>query len=449
MKVLLITPPGNLAYREECCSGVIPERFIPAQMLLAVSYLRKQGVKADFIEGNSGLISLNRLRFDYDLVIAWASLWSIFYQDIKTLEKAKAEKCLTALVLHECPSSIPQEVMRKFAFIDFFILGQEIEWAIGELIKALTGEKSLKSLTGIIYRENGKIIDTGYAPYFNTLRHLDTPAPLDELPLGRYQGAFILWGRGCPYSCAFCSYRQSPVRYRPKETVFQELSMLSGKNLDINLWTFGLFSKAETSGLMNLITKSGLDISFKVDCRVEQLDSGTAALLKEAGCKEIIFGIESSDPEIVRKSTGKDSEIEQIKSAVDICHNFGLTPRLQFITGLPFDTRESIMGIAGLVKTSMPCDFFIQPLRPVKGLPIYSLCEKHGLIKKEFNLDDYVKMYDKPAVVPTLYLTEKELARCFYKLYLRLLFLNTKVTLKKLARYRSYAVKWLLKLILS
>ena len=62
---------------------------------------------------------------------------------------------------------------------------------------------------------------------------------------------------------------------------------------------------------------------------------------QEAGCRLLIVGYESGDPQIL-KNIKKGATVERARQFTKDCHKLGLVVHGDFILGLPGETRETI-----------------------------------------------------------------------------------------------------------
>ena len=118
--------------------------------------------------------------------------------------------------------------------IDFLSIG-EGENTIVELLLALEKNTELNSVNGIIFRDNGKIVNTKPRSYVEDLNSLDFPlinAPkvlkdFDKYPKEAF--GYVFASRGCPYACTFCESKSMwtrKVRYRSPENIVAELKQM-------------------------------------------------------------------------------------------------------------------------------------------------------------------------------------------------------------------------------
>ena len=71
--------------------------------------------------------------------------------------------------------------------------------------------------------------------------------------------------------------------------------------------------------------------------------------MREAGCRLLIVGFESGDPQIL-KNIKKGATVERARDFARDCHKLGLTIHGDFILGLPGETEESIRNTINFAK---------------------------------------------------------------------------------------------------
>src|SRR4029077_16905486 len=94
--------------------------------------------------------------------------------------------------------------MRAFPWIDLVVRG-EAEQTLPALVDALAGNGALAAVPGITFRQQKDIVRNTAAPLVADLDALPFPA-FHLFPDVRFCRHFPLeLGRGCPFSCTFCS----------------------------------------------------------------------------------------------------------------------------------------------------------------------------------------------------------------------------------------------------
>ena len=71
--------------------------------------------------------------------------------------------------------------------------------------------------------------------------------------------------------------------------------------------------------------------------RTDVMDKELATGSRRTGLENIVFGIESGNPEVLRK-IGKRTTVEKSKEAIGVCNKAVLKTTASFVIGLPFDT---------------------------------------------------------------------------------------------------------------
>ena len=104
----------------------------------------------------------------------------------------------------------------------------------------------------------------------------------------------------------------------------------------------------------------------------------------KAGCRWILFGIESGDPEMI-KIVKKGINIDLAKPTIDHCRKCGITVQASFIIGFPDETEEQIRSTIKLAK-SLPSAMPV--LNILTLLPNSEMYYEH--IKHDFEYFSYL-----------------------------------------------------------
>ena len=85
--------------------------------------------------------------------------------------------------------------------------------------------------------------------------------------------------------------------------------------------------------------ESGLKMTFNCAARTEQIDAEMLALLKKAGCWMISLGIETGDPELLRRHRSYlpdkplDNPLENIRDTILLIKKAGIRAKGLFMLG--------------------------------------------------------------------------------------------------------------------
>lgn len=296
------------------------------------------------------------------------------------------------------PTADPFSSLSSGAF-EFLVLG-EGEITFLELLHYIEkGEDTPPyHIAGIAFRENGRIVITSSRELISDLdslplpaRHLlpalrcyqPTPASYRRLPL-----AIIITSRGCPKQCAFCDRSVFGNRYRRRSPS----SVLS------EVWE--VVTKYQAKEIRFFDDNFTLDHSFVEEiCRemkkfkpalpwtcltsVSSVNLNLLKMMREAGCWQVLFGLESGDDRILAH-LGKGNTVAQNRKAVLLAREAGLRVRADFLVGTPWETPESLKRTVEFAK-SLPLDFaHFNKFVPYPGTDIYRELKTEG---REFIFD--------------------------------------------------------------
>jgi len=188
-KILLINPPrvdGHPVIREERQEHADYDLFYPPlSILYTASVLRNADFIVKVIDASGFDIPLDALGIMIDEwkpdVVYIRCAFDTYKQDIKVLKATKdlSPNCVTVLrskIIGEIPEK-RDELMLKYKFIDIFV-NQEPEAVVVDLFNNL---KNLKSVKGISFVSNGKVVTTEQPPFVKDLNSIPFPA-YDLLP---------------------------------------------------------------------------------------------------------------------------------------------------------------------------------------------------------------------------------------------------------------------------
>ena len=166
----------------------------------------------------------------------------------------------------------------------------------------------------------------------------------------------------------------------------------------------GRFRQSETANLWNLQTANRQRYRAQVSGRppkgTARITSGTPACrtwsctsrvttdydtlkaMKEAGCRLLIVGFESGDPQIL-KNIKKGATVERARDFARDCHSLGLVIHADFILGLPGETKGSIRNTINFAKT-LDCETIqVSIAHAYPGTEFYDFAKANGYITNE------------------------------------------------------------------
>ena len=147
--------------------------------------------------------------------------------------------------------------------------------------------------------------------------------------------------------------------------------------------TFNI-QKARTIELCEKLKPLGL--TWSCTSRVTT-DRDTLKAMKEAGCRLLIVGFESGDPQIL-KNIKKGATVQRARDFVKDCHDLGLTIHGDFILGLPGETKESIRNTINFAKQLDVETIQVSIAHAFPGTEFYDYAKQHGFITNEAKMVD-------------------------------------------------------------
>lgn len=338
------------------------------------------------------------------------------------------------------PSVLPEEVL-SYPQVDFVVI-DEGEETMAELVVS----KNFKEVSGLCYKENGKIFKNPLRPLIKDLDAIPPPAyhllPMDKYypAVGSYKRlpAMILFAtRGCPGRCTFC-YRtfRGFVRKRSAKNILEEIRILQ-KNYgirEISFYddTFTLF-KDVVKEFCETIVKDKIDLTWSCFTRVDHVDGPLLELMKSAGCHLILFGVESADEKILQ-AINKRISLEKVKEVVALSRQIGIQTRASFMFGNQGETEKSIQKTIAFAIELDPDEVQFNIATAYPGTELFDWAKTHGYIKS-FNWDDY-SMSNIVLEIPGL---NQETLKKYYELAHRKFYFRPKIILRRLLHIRTWA----------
>lgn len=241
-------------------------------------------------------------------------------------------------------------------YADYAVRG-EGEVSIVQLADAFYEWDDIGGVNGLTFIEDGRLIrnEKGDFVDFGKVNHL----PYYLVDIKKYPGITdkfpYLSSKGCPFECAFCTWKGNrKMRIKPPEVVVEEIEHIV-KNYGPKTISFidALFyvRVKRVKEIAQLAIQKKLDVSFYSMCRVdllEKVDDEMLAILKKAGFNEIAFGGESGS-DIQLKLMSKNTSARQLLKSAERTKSVGIMPTYSFLLGLPGEVDEHVPSTLKLI----------------------------------------------------------------------------------------------------
>lgn len=277
---------------------------------------------------------------------------------------------------------LPEEILRNDS-VDIVVRG-EGEITLVELLRKIGGD--LSTINGISFKSNGSIYHNQAKGTLHDLDSLPLPA-YHLLSLELYDRISIMSSRGCPGRCTFCGSHLLfgyGTRFRSVKRIVDELEILKGYGVK-QVWFSDdtlTVDKKRVHSLCEEILKRKLDMKWSCMSRVNSVDKEMLTEMKRAGCITVGFGIESADPEVLKK-VKKGIRLDNAESVFRWCEEVGIESCAFLLIGLPGQTWNSIIMTNEFLKRTKPTTTGISILVPYPDTQIYRDMRKSGIISTD------------------------------------------------------------------
>jgi len=428
MKVLFVVP--------EIRVDSVPYHF-PFWAGILAAIVEKKG-------GDVGILDLNAVRMDFDNnkisdemieeeiaredwdLIGIGGLTSTY----------KRIKELTKIIRNTSPESViisgggwstynPDEILKLVPEIDLICIGEGEETFSEVYDKIKENGNNFESVKGLCIRDGEGYKYTEPRALISDLNTIPFPAyhlfetdvyfryssfPLSVESFNSKRRASVVWERGCPRGCTFCSHNgmsridlqniygegdrkvgeklvrvsdkdndtfQLPARWPTPEYAIDNIKFLK-KHYDVDFVSIldeNMTSNRKwTEEFCRLYIESGLSESVKWgtlgDPPSVAVQPDLVKTMKDAGCSYISFGFESASDKVLNQDIGKGQLQVHLQQTIAAVKAVGLTPIATFMIGNPHENINDLMETLEFwIRNNIEVDPFI--CTPYVGSPIF------------------------------------------------------------------------------
>jgi radical SAM superfamily enzyme YgiQ (UPF0313 family) len=270
----------------------------------------------------------------------------------------------------------PEEVLRHDG-IDYVCLG-EGEAALLDLVNALESRPGAEA-RGIanIWAKNST-----RPPLRNPIEPLDAlPFLARDLMDERWGVRHITTQRGCPFPCTYCAARMYDKLYASGDTssygrrrglanVLAELTELRAQGpLNYVIFLDDTFT-INHRWVREFCKVYGREfaVPFSLNARVETVTESMLNELAAAGCKHIIYGVESGSERVRREIMKRHAGNERFREVFRWTREAGIMVTANYIIGTPGESRAEMEETIDLHHELQPVDFGASQRLSTRGL---------------------------------------------------------------------------------
>ncbi len=353
MRILLINPPWVILNRKNVWRNVA-SIMPPLGLAWLAAVLEREGHDVAILDAHAQRLLIDavtpwiRQQGPFDLVGITATT-PLVGNALEIARRVKREWPRTLVVLGGVhPTVLPDEVLGEPA-VDLVVRGE------GEnTICEIAAGNDWATIAGVSCRRDGHVV---HNPDRELIRDLDSlPFPAYHLlPMDKYRPAAgaarrtpatsVLATRGCPGRCTFC-YRifGNSLRFRSGENVAREVKHLQDRYgiREVCFYddTFTAV-KREVRAFCRAVIDWKMDLTWSCFTRVDAFEEETFRLMKQAGCHQVMFGVESANQDIL-KNINKRINVDKVESVIRAMQKLGLDVRAAFMLGNPGETEATM-----------------------------------------------------------------------------------------------------------
>jgi radical SAM superfamily enzyme YgiQ (UPF0313 family) len=401
----LVSAPTANEFRDKDALAADENERIPLGVLCLASILEKRGVAADFVDVDTlysawlrGEVSTCESK-DFAIYAAarlasldvgffgFSSICSSYPLTLRIVTALKQRRPDVHVILGgPQATAAAEETLKAFPSVDVVVRG-EGETILPALLERLSTKEDLGFLLGISYRSAWNVIRNPDAPLLKDLDSLPLPAFHLLSHLKEFDFLPLEIGRGCPFSCTFCStsqfFRRS-YRLKSAERLVQQMLGLKQtygiRNFELVHDNFTVDRKRVVAFCEALLS-SGAKLIWSCSARTDCIDDDLIDLMRRAGCRGIFLGIESGSArmqEVIQKRLNLEAARQRIRHT----DRRKVEAAVAMITGFPEETGEDLRETVHFFVDALRYDYVtpqLTLLSPLTGTPIHQR-HQHELI---------------------------------------------------------------------
>lgn len=232
---------------------------------------------------------------------------------------------------------------------------------------------------------------------------LGPPVPeIDDIPFmardmldERHGVVHMTTQRGCPFPCTYCAARMYDQLYdgigkygrrRSLESVLREIEEIRASGpLNYVIFlddTFTINHPWVWEFCREFPERIG--VGFSIHARAETVKPAMIRALADAGCKHIVYGVESGSERIRREVMKRPVTNDRLVEIVEATKEAGIITTCNYMIGVPGERPEDLQATMDLHERLRPFDFGYFVFYPFPGTPLFQTCRQQGLLPENW-----------------------------------------------------------------
>lgn len=201
--------------------------------------------------------------------------------------------------------------------------------------------------------------------------------------------------RGCPFPCTYCAARMYDQLYdgigtygrrRSVESVMRELETIRDDDqLSYVIFLDDTFTINHPWVLeFCRIFPERIGVGFSIHARAETMRPNIIEALASAGCKHIVYGVESGSERIRREIMKRPVTDDRLVEVFEATKATGIMVTCNYMMGIPGERPEDLQATMDLHERLKPFDFGYFMFYPFPGTPLFATCRDQGLLPENW-----------------------------------------------------------------
>lgn len=427
--IVLINPPASVA--PSTWERLLGSRLPPLGLLALAAYVRVHGMTVRVIDaqhdGNDVAEVASRIAAAAPRMIGITATTAQCTDARLLAEAVRRRLPQTPVILGgPHPSAAPEATLEAIPECDAVVIGEGEE----TLLALLRAGRAHPEIPGLALRRDGRILRTTPRERLADLDRLPFPA-YDLLPgfPNRYRPtaanyrrlpvAALTASRGCPFRCTFCDQSVFGHHWRgySVERMLEHIRHLRDTwgVREISFYDDAfLIDNDRLEEFCRRLPREVPGITWSCEGRIDGIDHSLLPLMREAGCWQISFGIESG-AQAVLDYYDKRITVAQIRDTVTATAATGIRVRAYFLIGAPPETAVTLAETEAILRCLPLDDIVVMYFTPLPGSPAATA---PGLrdISGNPDLDIFRVVYTPPGLSEQELLAwQRRLYRAFYR----------------------------------
>jgi radical SAM superfamily enzyme YgiQ (UPF0313 family) len=227
------------------------------------------------------------------------------------------------------------------------------------------------------------------------------PVSVDHMPfmardlLDEIEGVIhISTMRGCPFPCTFCTggaivrlySGREYIRRRSVDSVLRELCHIRNNGpIHYVIFLDDTFT-LNRDWVDEFCREYGREIGagFSINARADTVTPDMIDMLAHAGCKHIIYGVESGSRRVREEILKRPDDNMQFMDAFNWTKDAGIMATANYMIGIPGETRGDIEETIALHEELAPDDFGYFVFYPYPGTSLFDICREKGYLPENY-----------------------------------------------------------------